>query len=206
MFFTLPAEIRNITYDHTLHYPSCLDLYSVYYQRIYSTRSTSTSLGIAPALSHQRTLFHTPAILLVCRQITAECQPILKSRPFIIDRLPPFRLDDKAGGLMEISDFVGRSTLQNLRHIDIRIGLGEGPLGSGWVWKKVLDEMLEILTERNTCAKLRLLIRLCNPTAKGHGTVWDAEWDCHQYMMKVSLGACSVLLHLHSPYCQRMVC
>ncbi|ROW13235.1 hypothetical protein VPNG_04846 [Cytospora leucostoma] len=156
-FFVFPAEIRNIIYDHSLHWPDCVSLYRSFYRQI-----PAYPKGDEPHQECHQRKFKTPTILLLCRRVTQECLPILKSRCFVIDRLPPFM----PSGLTSITDFIGRRTLQSLHHIDIRIGLGEGPLGSGWIWTKLLDEILAILSERNSFVRLRLLVRMCDKRMK----------------------------------------
>lgn len=177
-------------YDRAVHYPDCIELYAVYYHRISPSKPTSSSNQQRPQdLCHHQPTLRTPTILLLCRRITAECLPVLRSRPLVIDRIPPFRLRDGAhrarGGLMRVADFVGRATLQRLRCVEVRVGLGEGPLGSGWVWRRVLDEVLGILTERNALARLRLLVRLCDQDDNAARPVWEGEWRCFWYMMEV---------------------
>ncbi|KUI60330.1 hypothetical protein VP1G_07552 [Cytospora mali] len=163
-FFDFPAEIRNMIYDHILHWPDCVDLYRSFYRQIPAYPTTHDK----PHSSHYQRSLKTPTILLLCRRITEESLPILRSRWLIIDRLPPF----VPGGLMSITDFIGRQTLQSLHHIDLRIGLGEGPLGSGWIWTRLLDEILAVLRECNSIVKFRLLIRMCN---KEMASRWDQE-------------------------------
>ncbi|KAL1876495.1 hypothetical protein Daus18300_002739 [Diaporthe australafricana] len=101
--------------------------------------------------------------------------PVLKSRWFVIDRLPPCMppLADGGGGFLRMASFIGRETLQRLHYIDLRIGLGEGPMGSGWIWNRVLDELLGILVERNAFVHLRLLIRRCNQ--EDSPSIWTTE-------------------------------
>jgi hypothetical protein len=145
-FFDFPAEIRNMIYHLSLQRPGCADLYRSYYKRGWA-----------------RTHLKTPTILLLCRRITDESMPILRARRFIIDRLPPCMppLPGGRGGFLRMSNFISPETLQRLEHVDLRIGLGEGPLGSGWIWNRVLDELILILTEKNSLVHFRLLIRRC---------------------------------------------
>lgn len=174
-FFDFPPEIRNMIYDHSLYWPDCVDLYRSFYSQI-----SAYSPIEKPQLSqyqYERT-FRTPTVLLLCRRITEESLPILKSRCFVIDRLPPF----VPGGLMKITDFIGQRTLQSLHHIDLRIGLGEGPLGSGWIWMRLLDELLTILKDRNAFVKLRLLVRLCDKQIMSR---WNQERRYRKDIAKV---------------------
>lgn len=164
-FFDFPAEIRNMIYDHILHWPDCVDLYRSFYRQI---PAYPTNEEPHPSQYQYQRSLRTPTILLLCRRVTRESLPILKSRWLVIDRLPPF----VPGGLMKMTDFIGRRTLQSLHHIDLRIGLGEGPLGSGWIWTRLLDELLTILRERNAFVKLRLLVRMCDNQMASR---WDQE-------------------------------
>lgn len=154
-FFDFPPEIRNMIYHCSLQRPDCAELYRSYYRQ-----GAAQSKGLRWPRAHLR----TPTILLLCKRITDESMPVLRARWFIIDRLPPCMppLPDGKGGFLRLSNFIGRETLQRLQYIDLRIGLGEGPLGSGWIWNRVLDELLAILNERNSLVHFRLLIRRCN--------------------------------------------
>lgn len=191
-FLSLPAEIRNIIYHLVLGYPDCSQLYSVYYGQIRSQDLRNDSKGESEPQERPvfDSKFHTPSILLLCRRITEECLPILKSHTFIINRLPPFRSskmwkqEEGGGTQMRLSQFVGRATLQNLQHLDLRVGVCEGPIGSAWLWKRVVDELHEILLERNRLVTMRLLFRICNERA--HPGNWNTEAEYMNYMLEVS--------------------
>lgn len=172
-FFVFPAEIRNMIYEHSLHWPDCVSLYRSFYRQI-----PAYPKGDEPHQDCYQRNLKTPTILLLCRRVTQECLPILRSRCLVIDRLPPF----VPSGLTKMTDFIGRRTLQSLHHLDLRIGLGEGPLGSGWIWTRLLDQILGILREHNSLVRLRLLVRMCD---KRMVTRWDQERKYHQEIIKV---------------------
>lgn len=86
---------------------------------------------------------------------------------------------------MNISDFVGRITLQNISHLDLNIGVCQGALGSAWLWKDVVNELHEILFKRNRLVTLRLLLRVCDAAA--HPANLSAESKHANDMIKVSL-------------------
>lgn len=172
-------------YNYSLHYPDSRRLYATYYRR---PSISKNSPEWEPRL-------HAPTILLLNKRITKECLPILKSTKLVIDRLPPPRACDVHRGplvyvagyyrhsyFMHLSEFISPRTLQNIPQIDINVGLCEGPLGSGWAWKRVVDELLEILTQRNACVKLRLILRLCN--TDDYPNVWHSDRDYHLRMIK----------------------
>ena len=173
-FFSFPAEIRNMIYSHALHWPDSSETYRPFYRQNLSPNTDR------PHASKDKRNLKTPTILLLCRQITQESLPVLRSRSLVIDRLPPF--GPKA--LMKMSNFIGRRTLQSLNHLDIRIGLGEGPLGSGWIWMKLLDDILAVLSERNAFIRLRLLVRMCEEQDVAR---WDQERECIRAIHKVRM-------------------
>lgn len=171
-FFDFPPEIRNMIYHYSLRRPDCADLYRGYYRQ-------------SAALRWHRAHLRTPTILLLCRRITDEGMPVLRARWFVIDRLPPCMppAPDGRGGFLRMCNFIGRETLQRLHYIDLRVGLGEGPLGSGWIWNRVLDELLGILSERNALVHFRLLIRRCNQ--EDSPSVWSSEMTEEGQIRKV---------------------
>jgi len=76
---------------------------------------------------------------------------------------------------MPVSRFVGRQTIQSLRHIELRFPMGQGRFGSGWVWAGIATDILDILLERNSFATLKLVISIFNK--RNHG-LWELESDC----------------------------
>ncbi|KAG8167034.1 hypothetical protein KVR01_002723 [Diaporthe batatas] len=165
-FFDFPPEIRNMIYHISLQRPTCEDMYRCYYKQ---------NAALPKNEKWARPHLKTPTVLLLCKRITDESMPILRARWFIIDRLPPCAppLPDGGGGFMRLANFIGRETLQRLEYIDLRVGLGEGPLGSGWIWNRMLDELLAILNEKNALVHFRLLIRRCNK--EENPFVWFTE-------------------------------
>ncbi len=121
----------------------------------------------------------TPTVLLLCRAITRECLPFLKERVFVVDRIPPWPRGDMAPP--KISRFLGRTTFQNLRYIDIRLSLGEGSLGSGWVWGPLVDDLLDILGEWNSFDCLRILFRYHDVTQHN---VWHEESKIYRNLVE----------------------
>lgn len=175
-FFDFPAEIRNMIYHCSLHRPDCADLYRSYYRQ---------AAALSRAQRWHRAHLKTPTILLLCRRITDEGMPVLRARRFVIDRVPPCMspMPDGRGGFLRMSNFIGRETLQRLEYIDLRVGLGEGALGSGWIWNRVLDELLGILSERNALVHFRLLIRRCNQDDSP--SIWATEMNEELQIRKV---------------------
>lgn len=168
-FLDLPPELRNLIYDFALHWPTSKELYAPY-NRIIDAHYARQGSGIKEDFPKYHGHLRTPTILLLCRAITRECLPMLRERKLVIDRLPPWL----PGALrpMLVSEFIGRRTFQNLRHIEIRLPLGQGHIGSGWVWVGVIDDILKILGERNQFKDLRVVVAMFNFSNR---IVWDTE-------------------------------
>lgn len=147
-------------YDLLLQWPDSHTLYKPYNDQIdqYYRRVAAGSSEPFPTFDRRASL-KTPTILLLCKAITKECLPILQSRKFVVDRLPPWIPGQRLP--MFISQFVGHRTLQSMRHIEIRLSLGQGRLGSGWVWLKMVGDLFKILLERNQFRHLRIVLRFC---------------------------------------------
>lgn len=47
------------------------------------------------------------------------------------------------------------------------------PDGSGWIWNRVFDELILILSEKNSLVHLRLLIRRCSE--RNNRSIWTTE-------------------------------
>ncbi|KAK0617830.1 hypothetical protein B0T17DRAFT_311717 [Bombardia bombarda] len=172
-FLHFPGELRNMIYEYSLHYPTSLELYSAYNHRIveyYAQKSSDLTLQF-PQYSG---ILKTPTILLLCRAITAECLSMLRAQQFVIDRFPPW----VPGQIrpLRISQFIGRQTLQSLRDIEIRIPLGHGSYGSGWVWDDILKELLAIWRQRNAFKCLRVLTVIHN---RAHIPIWTSHEHEH---------------------------
>ncbi|KAK0627668.1 hypothetical protein B0T14DRAFT_141174 [Immersiella caudata] len=167
-FFNFPPEIRNMIYEYSLNWPTSYALYAPYNRQIddyYANRDNPDQEF--PEFSG---MLRTPTILLLCRRITAECLPILQSNTFMIDRLPPWLPGEPRP--MLLSQFVGKRTIQSLRHIEFRLPAGQGRYGSGWVWAWITLDILNILQERNSFDTIKIVISMFNDRSR---SVWPLE-------------------------------
>ncbi|KAK4448148.1 hypothetical protein QBC34DRAFT_408307 [Podospora aff. communis PSN243] len=167
-FFNFPPEIRNMIYEYSLAWPTSYELYAPYNRQIddyYANRDDPDE-----EFPEYSGVLRTPTILLLCRRITAECHPVLQSKTFVIDRLPPWL--PGAPRPMLLSWFIGRRTIQSLRHIELRIPAGQGRFGSGWVWAWIALDVLNILRERNSFDTLKVIITVFNDR---RGGMWGPE-------------------------------
>jgi len=166
-FFCFPGEIRNEIYSYSLHWPTSQELYRSYNRRAdnyYHHQATHPDEPRAPFPGYAPR-FQTPTILLLCRAITAECIGFLRTRTLVIDAIPPWRSGSDRP--MPLTDFIPKSTLQAIRRLDIKIPLGSGSLGSGWVWSDIACDLFRMLREKNRFQYLRVAIIIrYNP---GHG-------------------------------------
>lgn len=156
-FLLFPPELRNIIYDMSLELPDSHTLYRDYNRQIgeYYVRR---SMGVEEEFPVYHGRLRTPTILLLCRAITRECLPVLKARNLVVDRLPPWL--PGASRPMMLCQFLGVQTLQSLRFLEVRLALGHGKHGSGWVWSELLVELVEILLRKNVFEKLRFVISM----------------------------------------------
>ncbi|RYP06638.1 hypothetical protein DL765_009412 [Monosporascus sp. GIB2] len=169
-FFKFPPEIRDMIYQYAVQYPTCLDLFASYYSQK-EKRSRFACSGIKVEL-------HTPAVLLLCKQITREALAILRSQTFVIDRIPPFIHGSSLP--LPITDFISIPTLQNIRFFEFKVAVGEGNYGSAHVWRRVLENVLDAWAPKNSVVRLGVMIKLCNLAAEG---LW--WWELQEYEMLV---------------------
>ncbi|TLS29418.1 hypothetical protein PpBr36_00971 [Pyricularia pennisetigena] len=184
-WFNFPSELRNQIYEYMIQLPTSHELYAEYYKQIraYLSRQSQRRCGVSGSSSDDKTdrrndepfptyraNLRTPSILLVSRAITDECLSIFRTRTLTVDRIPPWV--PGAAGPMRVSSFIGRATLQNLRHIDLRIDLGRGRHGSAWIWTGLAEDLLDVLAASSRLLSLRVILKLFQT----HNLrLWDIE-------------------------------
>ncbi|TLD26495.1 hypothetical protein PspLS_04686, partial [Pyricularia sp. CBS 133598] len=167
-WFIFPSELRNQIYEQTVKLPTSHELYAEYYTQVRaylsrrcggrSSRDDKTDRQDDEPFPMYKANLRTPSILLVSRSITDECLSILHARTFTFDRIPPWV--PGAADPMCVSSFLGRATLQNLRHVDLRIDLGRGRHGSAWIWTKLAEDLLDVLAVSSRLLSLRVVLKL----------------------------------------------
>ncbi|KAK3319358.1 hypothetical protein B0H66DRAFT_267606 [Apodospora peruviana] len=189
-FLHFPSEIRNMIYEYALQWPTCRQLYAGYNRQINDFLRRRDLLAVDNNNEgHQPEErwpeyvqnFRTPTILLLCRQITSECLPMWHERRFVLDRLPPW--PPGRARPMPVSDFIGRNTLQAMKRLEIRIQLGLGPQGSGWVWSDIACHLFGILWERNAFVHLQVVIVISYNPLGG----WDTSEQEHLELIDTAL-------------------
>jgi hypothetical protein len=121
-FHKLPLEIRNTIYEYSLHYPTCRDLYDAYYRQLAAYQPYSVN-SIPDKRAQFTVNLFTPTILLLCKDITREALAVLRLRPFIIDRVPPWIMGHSSP--LPLTTLISRETLQSLRFVEIKLSLGD---------------------------------------------------------------------------------
>ncbi|KAI0009505.1 hypothetical protein F4779DRAFT_581873 [Xylariaceae sp. FL0662B] len=158
-----PSEIRNMIYRFAVDYPTSRTLYNSYYQS-----------------GHVKPTLRTPTILLLCKQITREALSLLHLQPLVIDRMPPWIMGDPAP--LALTNFIGRSTLQNLRFVVVKITLGENTnLISGSLWYRVLKHVLDVWSERNSLVRVEIMFKLANVNC----AIWNSELVEYDRLVKM---------------------
>ncbi|ORY65053.1 uncharacterized protein BCR38DRAFT_431734 [Pseudomassariella vexata] len=142
-------------YQYCVDYPTCRQLYDTYYvQRDKQDNGKGKGKENAQVKPH----LNTPTILLLCKRITREALGVLRSRYFILDRIPPWVMGNASP--LPLIHFVSKTTLQNIKYFEFRVALGEGREGSGFIWIKVLRELLKVLSERNAVVEMKVMFTL----------------------------------------------
>lgn len=151
-FLTFPPEVRNLIYQYAVEYPTCRELFDSYYkQKEGRTRHTDRYMSIK---------LHTPTILLLCKQVTREALTILRSQPFVIDKIPPWIPGCRQP--LPITEFISAPTLRNILYFEFKVTFGDGTGGSGYIWRRVLRYVLDAWSQGNSVTHLRVMFKLAN--------------------------------------------
>ncbi|GAP82581.2 hypothetical protein SAMD00023353_0101210 [Rosellinia necatrix] len=154
---SFPPEIRNAVYQYVIHYPTCRELFDAYYDQVDTFRARNgSSLPCRFAIR-----LHTPTILLLCKQITREALTVLRLRPFVLDRIPPWIMGHPRP--LPLTSFLSKRTLQNLRFVEIKLSLGDGESSlSGRVWFQLLEDIFRAWSGKNSLIRLKVMIKVSN--------------------------------------------
>ncbi|KAI0457506.1 hypothetical protein F5B21DRAFT_80836 [Xylaria acuta] len=174
---SFPAETRNAIYQYAINYPTCRELFDAYYDQVEKFR-VHTINGISCGFSAS---LHTPTILLLCKQITREALTVLRLRPFVIDRIPPWIMGNAKP--LPLTHLISKGTLQNIRFVEIKLSLGDCEnYSSGRVWFQVLDDVLRAWSGKNSLLRLKVMIKVSNIDIDG---LWDFELRYYAEIMKM---------------------
>lgn len=156
----LSSELRNIIYDYALSWP---DL-SVAFQEIEGSLSPRQSVS-GPLCSIPKPRFstfgelRTPTILLLNRQITSEALEILREKPLILTRPPPYVL--QLAKPMDITEFIPEATLQKLRKVVLEMNFDTG---DAQYWLKMVELLLDVWCEETELESMVVRARYVPPS------------------------------------------
>ncbi|KAI1755604.1 hypothetical protein F4782DRAFT_411707 [Xylaria castorea] len=174
---SLPAETRNAIYQYAVNYPTCRELFDAYYDQADKFRVRNIN-GVSCGFSIS---LHTPTILLLCKQITREALAVLRLRPFIIDRIPPWIMGNAKP--LPLTCLISKSTLQNVRFVEIKLSLGDCEnYSSGRVWFQVLEDVLRAWSGKNSLLRLKVMVKVSNIDVDG---LWDFELRNYAEIMQM---------------------
>lgn len=125
VFFSLPPEIRNSIYDYALDWPDmtrpfentrkdCMRL-----EQLWVTSQRPRCVFLKPRIE----AVTTPTILILNRQIYHEAINVLHGKPLVLVSPPPH--SSQLGRPLDITEFIGEATLQNVAHVVLKVNLEE---------------------------------------------------------------------------------
>ncbi|KAK7754102.1 hypothetical protein SLS62_003948 [Diatrype stigma] len=151
-FLDFPPEVRNAIYQYAVEYPTCRALFDSYYKQ--------KDRGVRRIFHGARVKLHTPTVLLLNKQVTREALTVLRTQPFVIDKIPPWIPGHRLP--LPITDFITPQTLQNIGSFEFKVTFGEGSGGSGYIWRYILKPVLDAWSQRNSVTRLRVMFKLAN--------------------------------------------
>ena len=95
---------------------------------------------------------------------------------------------------MTLSAFITDRTLQNLQHIELRIPLGMGKHGSGWVWAELAKRFITVLQRKNKFKTLKVVILVYN---RADATLWSFGEGKHLKNIDTAVSSTSAFSSLH---------
>ncbi|KAI0431003.1 hypothetical protein F5Y09DRAFT_355341 [Xylaria sp. FL1042] len=174
---SFPAEVRNAIYQYAIDYPTCRELFDAYYEQVDSLRARNSNVRSCSFTID----LSTPTILLLCKQITRESLSVLRLRPFVIDRIPPWIMGNAKP--LPLTYLISKTTLQNVRFVEIKLSLGDGQrYFSGRVWFQVLEDVLRAWSGKNSLIRLKVMIKVSNI---GMDRLWDYELRNYSEIVKM---------------------
>lgn len=90
----------------------------------------------------------TPTVLLLNRQITAEALPVLRAKTLVLDTPPP--CTPSLARPMDITEFIGETTLQHVRRVLLRMDL---TMEAHW-WAKTVETLLDVWCVKNSLVQV----------------------------------------------------
>jgi hypothetical protein len=156
----LPPEVRDCIYDAALDWPDLSGFAKAVPSQPDATIDHENSEQ--PLCTIPRPHFgsmSTPSLLLLNRQITSEALEVLYRKPLVLDSTPPYV--QQFARPMDITEFIGESTLQNLRFVVLKMDLDQrlsGAVGAR-SWLKTIEMLLDIWFLKSNIEKVQVEIQ-----------------------------------------------
>ncbi|KAI0484680.1 hypothetical protein GGR56DRAFT_36262 [Xylariaceae sp. FL0804] len=174
---SFPPEIRVLIYQYAVDYPDCRDLYDSYYRQKASESSEERRRRRANSVPF-RVRLQTPTILLLCKKITREALDVLRLRPLVIDRIPPWIMG--ASFPLALTDFISERTLQSIRFVEIKPSFGDNPSHpTGMIWLVLIQNLLDAWSKMNSVVRLRVMVKASNVFKM---VLWDVELRAYEQL------------------------
>lgn len=149
-FLRLPAELRMSIYDYALDWPDM----QLSFARVQKQCTTLEQLWVT--CQRPRCVFlrpriatvTTPTILLLNRQIYHEAITVLHDKPLVLISPPPH--SSQLGRVLDITEFIGEATLQNVAHVVLKMNLEMDS------WLKTIERLLDVWCRKNRLKSLHV--------------------------------------------------
>lgn len=149
-FLRLPAELRMRIYDYALDWPDMQQPFA----RVQKQCTTLEQLWVT--CQRPRCVFlrprietvTTPTILLLNRQIYYEAITVLHDKPLVLMSPPPH--SSQLGRVLDITEFIGEATLQNVAHVVLKMNFGVDS------WLETIERLLDVWCKKNRLKSLRV--------------------------------------------------
>ncbi|MCJ1468431.1 hypothetical protein MMC07_007059 [Pseudocyphellaria aurata] len=149
-FLRLPAELRMRIYDYALDWPDMQQPFArvqkqcTTLEQLWVTCQRPRCVFLRPRI--QRVT--TPTILLLNRQIYHEAITVLLNKTLVLMSPPPH--SSQLGRVLDITDFIGEATLQNVAHVVLKMNLGVD------AWLKTIERLLDVWCKKNRLKSLHV--------------------------------------------------
>lgn len=90
----------------------------------------------------------TPTVLLLNRQVYHEAITVLHHKPLVLMSPPPH--SSQLGRVLDITEFIGEATLQNVAHVVLKMNLGVD------AWLKTIERLLDVWCKKNRLKSLHV--------------------------------------------------
>ena len=148
-FLRLPAELRMRIYDYALDWPDM----QLSFARVQKQCTTLEQLWVT--CQRPRCVFlrpriataTTPTVLLLNRQIYQEAITVLRDKPLVLISPPP--RSSQLGRVLDITDFIGEATLQNVAYVVLKMNVEMD-------WLKTFERLLDVWCKKNRLKSLRI--------------------------------------------------